>query len=109
MSSKGAEQTAPPQRSGRWVTTAPTERPPFDRPVTASLSAFVYPAEQRYSPAATKSSKVCCLFVPVAASCHSSPSSGAPRAQTCAYTPPSARRPDRNRSNLGGLLDRKPP
>ena len=37
MSSSGALQTTAAARSGRWVSAAPTSRPPFEPPMTAEL------------------------------------------------------------------------
>src|SRR6201986_520337 len=44
MSSSGAEQTTAPYSSGRWVSAAPTSRPPLDPPDMASFSGVVQPS-----------------------------------------------------------------
>ena len=43
MSSSGAEQTTAANRSGRWVSAAPTSRPPLDPPEIASCAGVVQP------------------------------------------------------------------
>ena len=76
--------TAAPNSSGRCSNVAPTSRPPFERPVIASLFGFVNFSRIRYSPAAAKSSKTFCLFVFMPASCQALPYSPPPRRFTTA-------------------------
>ncbi len=47
--------------SGRWVSAAPTIRPPLDSPKIPSWSGVVQPSVINFSAAATKSSKTFCL------------------------------------------------
>lgn len=79
MSSNGAEQTTAAYSSGRWVSAAPTSRPPFEPPEMASRSGVVTPEEIRCSAAACRSSKTFCLLASIPARCHSSPCSPPPR------------------------------
>ncbi len=79
MSSSGDTATPAAKRSGRWVTAAPTSRPPFEPPRMASFSGRVYPLAISHSAAAMKSSKTFCFFSSIPARCHSSPYSPPPR------------------------------
>ena len=54
MSSSGTAHTAARNSSGRWVTAAPTSRPPLEPPWIASRSGVVYPSRISYSAAAVE-------------------------------------------------------
>ena len=71
-------------RSGRWLITAPTSRPPFEPPCAASFDGLVYLLAISHSAAAMKSSNTFCFFSLVPASCHASPYSLPPRMLTLA-------------------------
>ena len=96
-------------RSGLWVMTAPTSRPPLDPPSIPSLSLAVYFASIRYSAAAMKSSKTFCLFPNMPALCQVSPYSPPPRRLGSAKTTPCSSRPMSSGLKYGWLLMLNPP
>src|SRR5215217_1959774 len=109
MSITPTEGNAAANRSGRWLTTAPTSSPPLDPPPMASFFGDVYPVRIRCSAAPMKSSKTFCLCSFVPARCHASPNSPPPRRFGTASTPPASSHTTSAIENLGVIGMRNPP
>lgn len=69
----------------------------------------VQPSAIRWSPAAAKSSKVFCLFLPLPARCQASPSSPPPRRPAQANTPPTLTQARTWARYRGDIVRPKPP